>query len=163
MFALTTPGLAAGSLRVGAVVAAQQHLWFGVWMPVAFAAYLLGVLAFAQLGPLASSTASDLAGGVLAELSGPDRLLVLAGRWALLAAGSAMAVPLFLGGGAGPLLPGWLWVLVKTAVVVAGLVVLGGRWPLLRPERVVEVGWLVVLPAVLVQLLAVAVVVVVRS
>jgi NADH-quinone oxidoreductase subunit H len=96
---------------------------------------------------------------VLAELSGVDRLLVQAGRYALLAAGAAFAVPMFLGGGAGPLLPGWAWVLVKTGALLAVLVWVRRHLPTVRPELFMEVGWVVLLPAVLVQDLVVAVVV----
>ena len=164
MFALTAPAVAAGSLRVGEVAAAQQDgLWFVVWMPVAFAVYCLGVVAFSVWGPLSVAAGTDVAGGVLAEVSGVDRLLVLAGRYALLAAGSAFAVPMFLGGGSGPVLPGWAWVLVKTLLLLAALVALRRRLPALRPDRFVEAGWLVLLPAVLLQVLIVSVIAVGRG
>lgn len=163
MFALIAPALAAGSLTVGEVVAAQQGTWFVVWMPVAFAVYLVAVSAFALWGPFAYPAGRDVAGGVAAELSGPDRLLFLAGRYALLATGAAFAVPLFLGGGAGPLLPGWLWSLVKTLAVLVPLVWVRRRLPAVRAERFEELGWLVLLPATLLQVLVVAAVVVVRS
>ncbi len=161
MFALTAPAVAAGSLRLGDVVAAQHGLWFVVWMPVAFAVYCLGVLGFTARGPLAAPLGRDLGGGLALELSGADRILVAGGRWALLVAGSAFGVTAFLGGGAGPLLPGWLWVLVKTVALALALSWAGRRLPLLRAERLVEVAWLLVLPAVLLQLLVVSIVVVV--
>lgn len=158
MFALTAPAVAAGSLRLAEVEAAQQGgAWFVLWMPVAFGVYCLGVVAFSVWGPLSVSAGVDLAGGVLAELSGVDRLLVLAGRYALLAAGAAFAVPMFLGGADGPLLPGWAWFAVKTLLVLAALVALKRHLPVLRPDRFVEVGWLVLLPAVLLQVLVVSV------
>ncbi|RBY78500.1 NADH-quinone oxidoreductase subunit H [Blastococcus sp. TF02-09] len=163
MFALTAPAVAAGSLRLGDVVAEQQGLWFVVWMPVAFAVFCAGVAAFSVWGPFAAAAGPELAGGVLAESSGMDRWLVLAGRWALLAAGSAFAATAFLGGGHGPLLPAWLWTLVKTAAVLALLVLLRRRLPTVRPERLVTPAWLVVLPLVLLQLLVVSVVVVGRG
>jgi len=87
-----------------------------------------------------------------------DRLLVLAGRYALLVAGSAAAVPLFLGGGAGPLLPGWAWVLIKTVLVSGSLVLAGRRLPTLRPDKLLELGWVVVLPLVVAQDLVVSVI-----
>ncbi len=161
MFALTAPAIAAGSLRVGDVVSAQHGLWFVVWMPVAFGVFCLAVLGFTARGPFAAPAGRDLAGGLTAELSGVDRLLLSAGRWALLVAAAGFGVSLFLGGGAGPLLPGWAWVLVKTVVLAVALAAAGRRVPLLRAERFTEVAWLVLLPAVLVQLLVVAVVVVV--
>lgn len=163
MFALVAPAIAAQSLNVGAVAAAQQGLWFVVWMPVAFAVYCIGVLGFSVWGPFAPALGADIAGGVAAELSGPDRLLLLAGRYALLAAGAAFAVPMFLGGGTGPLLPAWAWVLVKTLLLLSALVWLRRRLPALRPDLFLEVGWLVLLPAALLQDLLVAAVVVGRG
>lgn len=163
MFALVAPAVAAGSLRVGDVVEAQAGLWFVVWMPVSCAVFLLSVAGFAMWGPLGQPVGRDVAGGVFAEAAGVDRLLLLAGRYALLAAGSGMAVSLFLGGGAGPVLPGWAWTGVKTLGVLALLVALRGRLPVVHPERLARAGWLVVLPAALAQLLLVAVVVVVRE
>ncbi|GIM85106.1 NADH-quinone oxidoreductase subunit H [Salinispora arenicola] len=160
MFALVAPAVAASSLRVGEVAAAQQGLWFVVWMPVAFVVYCLGVVAMAVWGPFSPALGDDVAGGVTVELSGVDRLLFLAGRYALLAAGAAFAVPMFLGGGAGPLLPAWAWVLVKASVLLALLVWLRRRVPALRPDVFMEVGWLVLLPAVLAQDLLVAVLVI---
>lgn len=163
MFALVAPPIAAHSLRVGDVAAAQQGLWFVVWMPVAFVVYVVGVLGFSVWGPFSAAADADIAGGVTAELSGLDRLLFLAGRYALLAAGAAFAVPMFLGGGAGPLLPGWLWVLIKTLVVLTALVLVRRRLPVLRPDLFMEVGWVILLPAALVQVLVVSVVAVWRG
>lgn len=160
MFALTAPAVAAGSLRVGDIVAAQGGLWYAVWMPVAFAVFLVSVAGFAVWGPLGYPAGRDIAGGVLAEASGSDRLLLLAGRYALLAAGAGMGTALFLGGGAGPLLPGWLWSVLKTLVLLAVLVALRRRLPVLRADRIATAAWLMVLPAVLVQLLIVSAVVV---
>ncbi|HEX2177036.1 MAG TPA: NADH-quinone oxidoreductase subunit H [Nocardioidaceae bacterium] len=158
MFALVAPAIAAGSLNVGGIAAAQGGLWFVVWMPVAFVVFCLGVVAFSVWGPFAAALGADLAGGARTELSGVDRLVFETGRYALLAAGAAFAVPMFLGGGSGPLLPGWMWVLVKAVAVLAVLVWLRRRVPVVRPDKFMEAGWLVLLPAVLLQDLVVAVV-----
>ena len=163
MFALVAPAIAAETLNVGAVAAAQEGLWFAVWMPVAFLVYLLGVAAFSVWGPFAPAIGTDVSGGARVELSGVDRLVFEAGRYALLAAGAAFAVPMFLGGGAGPLLPGWAWVLVKTVALLAVLVWLRRRLPAFRPDKFMEVGWMLLLPAVLLQDLVVAVIAVWRS
>lgn len=162
MFALITAALGAESLRVGAVVDAQQHLWFVVWMPVAFAVYLLSALAMSFWGPFDQPVGRDLCGGVSAELAGVDRLVLAGGRYLLLTAAAAMAVPLFLGGGAGPLLPAWAWSLLKTAVLLGLLVWLRGRLPTVRVDRFMEVAWVVLIPLTLLQALVVAVVVLVR-
>lgn len=160
MFALVAPAIAASSLGVGDVVAAQDGLWFVVWMPVAFVIYLVGVAGFSVWGPFAPALAADIAGGVLAELSSVDRLVFQSGRFFFLTAGAAFSVPLFLGGGAGPVLPGWAWMLAKTMLVLAVLVWLRRRIPLWRPDRFMEIGWMVLLPAAVVQDLVVSLVVV---
>lgn len=157
MFALTAPAVAASSLRVGDVVAAQQHGWFVLQMPVAAVVFLGSVAGFSVWGPFSYPNGPDIAGGVVAETSGADRLLLLVGRYALLAAGSAMAVALFLGGGAGPFLPGWMWSLVKTGLVLAMLVWWRRRQPVWRADEVMRAAWLVVLPLTLLQVLFVSV------
>ncbi len=159
MFALTAPVVAAASLRVGDIVLAQQDLWFVVWMPVAFLVFCVSVIAFSVWGPFSTPAGADLSGGVLSELSGVDRLLLLAGRYALLTAGAAFAVTLFLGGGAGPLLPAWVWTLMKSVALLAVFVGLRRLLPAIRPDRFAEVGFLILLPVALVQLLVVSVVV----
>ena len=159
MFALITPAIAAHSLRVGDVVAAQHDLWFVVWMPVAFVIFCGSVIAFSSWGPFATAVGRDIAGGLLTDVSGVDRLLILTGRYALLTAGAAFAVPLFLGGGAGPLLPGWLWTIVKAALMLAVFVAIRYRVPTIRPDRFAEVAWIIVLPVALLQVLVVAIIV----
>ncbi len=163
MFALVCPAIAAGSLNVGRVAASQDGLWFVVWMPVAFVVYLVGVMGFSVWGPFSPAIGADIAGGARAELSGVDRLVFSVGRYALLAAGAAFAVPMFLGGGSGPLLPDWVWTIVKTSAVLVALVLLRRHLPAARPDKLMEVGWLVLLPAALLQMLVVAVVVVARG
>jgi NADH-quinone oxidoreductase subunit H len=159
MFALITAALGAGSLDLSKVAEAQDGLWFAVWMPVAFVVYLFSALAMAFWGPLSHPVADDLAGGVPAELSGADRLVFTAGRYALLAVAAAAAVPLFLGGGAGPLLPAWSWSLIKTCGVLAVLVWARHGLPVLRMDRFMEAAWMVLIPATLLQALVVGIVV----
>ena len=163
MFALTAPAVAAASLDVRDVVAAQDDRWHVVEMPVAFAVVLLCVAAVSMWGPFRAPAGDDLAGGVLAEVSGVDRLLLLAGRHALLAAGAAFAVPLFLGGGAGPVLPDAVWQLLKTLAVLLLLVVVRRRLPVVRPERFAEVGWVVLVPLTLAQVLVTSLIVLAQA
>jgi NADH-quinone oxidoreductase subunit H len=159
MFALISAAAGAQSLDVAGIASAQGRLWFVVWMPAAFAIYLASVYAFSFLGPFGYPVGRDLAGGVLAELSGPDRLVLQAGRWLLLTAGAAMAVPLFLGGGAGPLLPPWAWSAVKTVAVLILLVWGRRRLPVIRADRYTELAWVALIPLAIAQALAVALVV----
>ncbi|NEE02041.1 NADH-quinone oxidoreductase subunit H [Phytoactinopolyspora halotolerans] len=160
MFAIITAGLGAGSLNAESVVAAQDGMWFVVTMPVAFAAFLLGAAGFAFWGPLSAPAGADIAGGVMSELSGVDRLSVEAGRAVFLGSAAAMAATLFLGGGHGPWLPGTAWLLIKTLLVIGAMILAGRRMPVVRPERFMDVAWIVLIPATLVQALAVALLVI---
>ena len=90
MFALVAPAIAAESLNVGRVAAAQEGLWFVVWMPVAFAVYCLGWSPSRCGDRSHRRSGPDLAGGARAELSGVDRLVFEAG--ALRAAGRGCGV-----------------------------------------------------------------------
>jgi NADH-quinone oxidoreductase subunit H len=160
MFALICAATGAQSLNAADIAGIQQrHLWFAVWMPAAFVVYLASVYAFSFTGPFAYPAGRDLAGGVASELSGPDRLALQAGRWLLFTAGAGMAVALFLGGGAGPLLPPWAWSAVKTLAVIAVLVWGRRRLPVIRADRYAELAWVVLIPLMIVQALVVALVV----
>lgn len=163
MFALITAALAAESLRVTTIVDAQVDLWFAAIMPVAFVAFLASAAAMAFWGPFDAPVSRDLAGGAAAELSGVDRLVFTGGRWLLLVVAAAMAVPLFLGGGNGPLLPAWMWVAVKTAAMLALLVWLRRRFPTVRMDRYTEFAWVVLIPLTIAQALAVALIVLQRG
>lgn len=151
--------LAAHSLRVGDVVAAQHGLWFAVWMPAAFVIFLICGLAASFYGPFSTPTSAALGGGVLAELSGIDRWVVLAGRYLVLASVAGFGTAMFLGGGAGPLLPAPVWTLLKTGALLAGLIAARWWWPLVRTERFEEIGWVVLLPLSVLQALVVSLVV----
>ena len=74
-----------------------------------------------------------------------------------------MAVPLFLGGGAGPLLPAWVWSAVKTLAVLAVLVWARRRLPTIRADRYAELAWVVLIPLTIVQALVVSLVVLTRG
>ncbi len=163
MFAIITAALGAESLRVTTIVEAQRDLWFVVVMPAAFAAFLLSAAAMAFWGPFDAPVGGDLAGGAAAELSGVDRLLFVGGRWLLLVVAAAMAVPLFLGGGHGPLLPAWGWVAVKTAAVLGLLVWLRHRLPTVRMDRYLEFAWVVLIPLTIAQALVVAIIVLAQA
>lgn len=152
MFALTTTAVAAKSLDTQAIVSAQHAGWYVLQMPVAAIVYLAAVAAFATWGPFAHPAGIDAAGGLDVELAGVDRLLLVVGRYALLSVGAAMGAALFLGGPAGPLLPGWLWSLIKTLALLVMLLALR-RLPVLAVERMMRVAWIVVLPATLLQIL----------
>jgi NADH-quinone oxidoreductase subunit H len=58
----------------------------------------------------------------------------------------------FLGGWHGPLLPGWLWVVLKTLLLLAVLVGASHTFARVRIERFVVFAWVVLLPLSLVNI-----------
>ena len=162
MFALTSAAVAAGSLSSGEIVAAQWDGWLLVQMPVAFLVFLGASTAFATWGPFDHPAGRDAAGGLEAELAGPELLVLRVGRFALLAVSAAMGAALFLGGPDGPGLPGWGWSTIKTLLLLTALVALR-RLPGLPAERVMRAAWTAVLPLTLVQTLVAALIAFWRS
>lgn len=154
-FAITliATALPAGSLALPDIVAAQHTgVWNVLTQPLGFVVYLLCVLGIAFYGPLDVVSRADLAGGVEAELSGAPLGLWRFARRALLLASAAFGAVLFLGGGAGPLLPAWLWTLLKTGALAALLVWVRVRVPVLALERVMAWAWVALIPLSLVNL-----------
>lgn len=146
MFVLIAAALPAESLSIGAIVTSQQGLWNVVRQPLGMPLFLIVAAGVTFIGPLGVVDSPDLAGGGGAEHSGVVRLAWSAARAAMLVAFSAATAAVFLGGWLGPVLPGAVWMALKTAVVA--VVVLAGRHLLARisPERFVRVAWTVLLP-----------------
>ena len=148
---LITTALPAESLSVGVIIESQQTWWNVVRQPLGLPIYLVTALGFAFWGPLGVADAADLAGGTSVESSGAALLAWRIAQAAVLVALSAMGAAAFLGGYLGPILPGWLWMIVKTAVLSVLMIWLGHRVARVRIENVVKAGWLVLLPLALVD------------
>ena len=71
---------------------------------------------------------------------------------------SALGATLFLGGFAGPLLPGWLWLIIKIAGMLFLFIWLRATLPRLRYDRLMKLGWKVLLPLATLNLVVTAVV-----
>jgi NADH-quinone oxidoreductase subunit H len=148
---LIAAALPAESLAVGDVVRAQASVWNVVRQPLGLPIYLMGGLGVAFWGPLAVSDAEDLAGGTLAEVSGLGRLLWKWGQACMLVAVAAMGASAFLGGWMGPLLPGPVWLALKTFLLLVVLVSTGHFFARVRLERFVVFAWTVLIPLSLVD------------
>jgi NADH-quinone oxidoreductase subunit H len=76
---------------------------------------------------------------------------------------SAFTVTLFFGGWRGPWLPPAAWFLAKTAVFVFLFVLLRGSLPRPRYDQFISLGWRLLLPLALLNLMATAAVVLARG
>ncbi len=148
---LIAAALPAESLSVVEIVRSQHALWNVVRQPLGLPIYLIAASGLAFWGPLNFPDGADLVGGTTAELSGAPLLLWNGARAAVLLAVSAMGAAAFLGGWWGPLLPGPLWMALKTLALVLILVLVGNVVGRIRLERFVVVSWAVLIPLALVD------------
>lgn len=158
-FAILGPVMAAESLSVVRIVEAQANLWFVVWQPLGLALYLVSVLFAVYRHPFDTPTAPDLAGGVLSEYGGASLLLFRAALAALLFVAAAAGAAIYLGGWHGPpgwghLLPGPVWMLLKTYALAALILWAGRRSPRFGHDQMLRFSWKVVLPVAFVNLAA---------
>ena len=119
-----------GSLNLGDIAAAQSRVWFVILQPLAFIIYLVAATAELNRAPFDMPEAEqELVAGVYTEYSGMRWALFFLAEYTNLVAVSALASTLFLGGGHGPLLPSWLWIVLKTYGVMLFLCGSGGLFP----------------------------------
>lgn len=155
VFAVATVTLLAGTMSVQGIVAAQARYWFVFLQPVAFLIYLVALLAELNRTPFDLSEAeSELVAGYNTEYSGIRWSMFFLAEYANLLAGSAMAATLFLGGWSGPWLPPVVWFVLKTYFLV--FVAMWLRWtlPRIRMDQLMALGWKVLVPISLVNLVA---------
>ncbi len=145
----------AGTFDLRAIVAAQRDLWFVVPQVLGFIAFAIAGVAHTHRLPFDLPEAeTELIAGFHTEYSGMKFGLFFAGEYVGILLVSAMIVTLFFGGWLGPVLPPLAWFLLKTAVFVAGFVLLRAALPRPRYDQLVAYGWKAMLPLALFNLLA---------
>ena len=142
----------AESLSIVRIVEAQEPLWNVVRQPLGLPIYLVVGLAVSFWGPLNLPDGSDLAGGTSAEDSGIARLLWAVARSSMLVAVAAMGAAGFLGGWYGPLLPGPVWMIVKTALLLGAIVLAGHLFARVRIQAFVLASWVILIPLALLNI-----------
>lgn len=148
---LIAAALPAESLSVGAIVASQHDVWNVVRQPLGLPLFLVVGTGLAGWGPLNMADGRDLAGGTTVEASGSARLAWEVARRSVVVAVAVVAAAVFLGGWQGPVLPGWMWMAVKTLAVAVLITGIGHRMARVRLERFVVVAWAVLIPLSLVD------------
>lgn len=169
--ALATVILMANSMSLRAIVDQQAGYmleviprWNVFWMfPlgfVAFAVYAIAGIAETNRAPFDFPEAEqELVAGYHTEYSSMAFAMFFLAEYINMITVSAVATNLFLGGWHGPFLPaeyGWIWFLIKLAVLL--FCYLWIRWtvPRFRYDQLMAFGWKVLLPVATVNLVAVA-------
>ena len=145
--------LAAGSLRLGRIVAAQTHLWFAVPQVLGFIVYLIAATAESNRSPFdLPEGESELVAGFHTEYSGVRFAFFFLAEYSYVFLAAAIATLAFLGGWSGPLLPPVVWFLVKTYAVIFFIIWLRATLPRIRIDQLLSFGWKVLLPLSLVNI-----------
>lgn len=153
------------SLQFSEIVKAQERVWFFFLQPVAALIYLVCATAETNRAPFDIPEAeSELVAGFHTEYSGMRFGLFFLAEYTNMFIVSAVATSLFFGGWQGPLgfsfgIPGIVWFLVKTYILI--FVIMWVRWtfPRLRFDQLMNLSWKVMIPLSLANLVATAIIV----
>ena len=147
----------AGSLSMNDIVEAQSSLPFILLQPLGFLIYLTCALAEINRTPFDLLEAdSEIVAGYQTEYSGMKFGLFYLTEYAEVLGVSAIGSTLFLGGWQGPLLPGWLWLLIKINAIFGLIIWIRATWPRLRIDQVMAFGWKFLLPLAMLNLFVTA-------
>jgi len=143
----------AGSLRMSEIVAVQQQAllslgpvsipaWFAFVNPFAFALFLIANLAEIGRNPFDIPEApTEIVAGYQTEYSSVYFVLIYLGEFLHIFLGGAIIATIFLGGPAGPILPGIVWFLIKIWAVFLFTQWARSALPRVRIDQLIEIGW----------------------
>jgi len=144
----------AGSFNMIAIVEAQRRVWFCLPQFGGFLIFVIAGFAEARRLPFDLPEAeSELVAGYHTEYSGMKFALFFFGEYIGITLFSALMVTLFFGGWLGPVLPGLLWFVLKTAALVCLFILARATLPRPRYDQLMSMGWKVMLPLALLNLL----------
>ena len=127
---------------------------------IAFAIFAVAGIAETNRAPFDFPEAEqELVAGYHTEYSSMAFAMFFLAEYINMITVSAVATNLFLGGWHGPFIPpewGWIWFLVKLAVLLFGYLWLRWTLPRFRYDQLMAFGWKVLLPVATVNLIAVA-------
>lgn len=146
--------MVAGATSLAGIVDAQSGIWNVLTQPFAFLIFFIGMLAEMNRTPFDVPEAeSELVGGFNTEYSSMRFALFFVAEYVHVFTWSLFTALLFLGGWKGPFLPGWLWLILKTYGVVFLVIWVRATLPRIRADQLMGLGWKVLLPATLLNVL----------
>ncbi len=142
------------SFSLNAIVEAQRGLWFVVYQPVAFVIYFICCVAETNRTPFDLPEAeSELVAGYHTEYSGMRFALFFLAEYTNMFIVSAIAATFFLGGYQGPFLPGIVWFLLKSYLLVFVIMWLKWTFPRVRFDQLLNISWKALIPLAFINLL----------
>jgi NADH-quinone oxidoreductase subunit H len=149
--------MAAGSLNLKEIVAAQADMWFIVPQFLGFLVFLIASVSELNRTPFDLPEAeSELVAGYHVEYSGFRFAFFMLAEYVYVFAMSALTTILFLGGW-NPVfgltfIPPIVWFIIKFAAVVFFLFWLRATLPRVRMDQLMQLGWKVLLPLALLNI-----------
>ena len=143
----------AESLSLVKIVDAQKSVWFIFYQPLGFVLFMIAAFAECARTPFdLIECENELVAGFQTEYSSMKWALFMLGEYCHIIVASALATTLFLGGWHGPFLPPILWFVIKTFALVFFLIWVRGTFPRFRFDQLMQLGWKVLLPLCLVNI-----------
>jgi len=164
--AFVGPILLADSMSVGEIVKAQNPIWFVVLQPVGFMLFFIGSIAEVNRSPFDIPEAEqELTAGYHAEYSGMKFALFFMAEYGKMIVVSFITASLFLGGYMGPFvdtLPwlGPIYLFIKVIILLFIFIWLRATLPRMRYDRLMALGWKILLPVALLNIVVTAVLIV---
>ncbi len=156
--------LTAGSLSLVSIVEAQRRVWFVALQPLGFLIFLIAAVAETNRAPFDLPEAEqELIAGYQTEYGGFKFAMFYIGEYVAIVTMSALMTTLFWGGWWGPVLPGPVWFVLKTLAFVFVFIWLRATLPRVRHDQLMALGWKVLVPLGLLNLVVTAVIVVLRT
>jgi NADH-quinone oxidoreductase subunit H len=135
------------------------------WLPLLpiFVVYFISGLAETNRHPFdVVEGESEIVAGHMVEYSGMAFAMFFLAEYANMILVSILTVTLFLGGWLAPIdsvlfnwIPGWIWLGLKTFVVVTMFLWIRASFPRYRYDQIMRLGWKVFIPITLVWLVVV--------
>jgi len=139
--------LMAGSFRIRDIIAAQQGLWFCIPQFFGFLIFFTAGVAETHRLPFDLPEAeNELVAGYHTEYSGMKFGMFFVGEYIGITLISALITTFFFGGWLGPVLPGIVWFLIKMFVFIGIFILLRASQPRPRYDQLMSLGWKVMLP-----------------
>jgi NADH-quinone oxidoreductase subunit H len=147
----------AGSLSLNQIVQAQG-IPFILFQPLGFIIFFIAGCAEINRSPFDLMEAdSELTAGFHTEYSGMKFALFYLAEYGEALALSSIIATIFLGGWRGPVLPPWLWLVVKILIVFFVMVWTRTTFPRARIDQLMALAWKFLFPLALINILITAV------
>jgi len=136
------------------IVGAQGRYPFILVQPISFLIFFVSATAEIKRIPFDLPEAEhELVAGYHTEYSGMRFGLYFLGEYVTMVVLGALVAVFFLGGWRGPLLPSIVWFLGKVMIVVFVMIWLRGTLPRLRYDQLMHLGWKLLVPVALLNIL----------